>query len=53
MPDSALPSFRLSAGTFIAQAQRTQQERVMPESPGIAVTACTRCERPLCSPAPA
>ncbi len=37
MPNSALPSFRLSAGTSIAQAQPPQQERVTPESAGIAV----------------
>ena len=37
MPNSALPSFRLSAGTSIAQAQPPQQERVTPESPGMAV----------------
>ncbi len=37
MPNSALPSFRLSAGTSIAQAQPPQQERVTLESAGIAV----------------
>ncbi len=37
MPNSALSTFRLSAGTSIAQAQPPQQERVTLESPGMAV----------------
>ena len=37
MPNSALSTFRLSAGTSIAQAQPSQQERVTLESPGMAV----------------
>lgn len=37
MPNSSLPTFRLSAGTSIAQAQPPQQERVTIESPGRAV----------------
>ena len=37
MPHSALPSFRLSVGTSIAQAQPPQRERVTLDSPGIAV----------------
>ena len=37
MPNSVLSTFRLSAGTSIAQAQPPQQERVTLESPGMAV----------------
>ena len=37
MPNSALPNFRLSAGTSTAQAQPPRQERVTLESPGMAV----------------
>jgi CBS-domain-containing membrane protein len=37
MPNSALSTFRLSAGTSVAQAQPPQQERLTLESPGMAV----------------
>lgn len=37
MTNSALSTFRLSAGTSIAQAQPPQQERVTLDSPGMAV----------------
>ena len=37
MPNSALSTFRLSAGTSIAQAQPPQQEPVTLASPGMAV----------------
>ncbi len=37
MPNSALSTFRLSAGTSIAQALPPQQERVTLDSPGMAV----------------